>query len=200
MNAFKKVSERLTHEKEEGKAHLIALAIVVVILVLLSASMYAVDETEQAVVTQFGKPVRVIVNPIEGRDTQKVFTELRDKYDKEGIAVAEGAGLRFKIPFIQNVREFERRLLRWNGYPEQIPTKDKKYILVDTTARWYIKDPLQFLRSVGTEEQAHARLDDIIDSSTRNSITKRDLIEIVRTDNRQMRVAEEEDRQVAGLF
>jgi membrane protease subunit HflC len=199
MNTFQKGPQLLKEKKEKGMVRILAIAILVVILVFLSASMYVVDETEQAVVTQFGKPVRVIVNPIEGRDTQKVLSELKDKYDEEGIAVGEGAGLRFRIPFIQNVREFERRLLRWNGYPEQIPTKDKKYILVDTTARWYIKDPLQFLRSVGTEEQAHARLDDTIDSSTRNSITKRDLIEIVRTDNRQMRVAEEELRETTEV-
>ncbi len=199
MNAFKKDRGLLGQEKQKGMVRIIAVAILVVLLVFLSVSMYVVDETEQAVVTQFGKPVRVIVNPIEGRDKEKVLAELRGKYGKEGIAVAEGAGLRFKIPFIQNVRKFERRLLRWNGYPEQIPTKDKKYILVDTTARWYIKDPLQFLRSVGTEEQAHARLDDTIDSSTRNSITKRDLIEIVRTDNREMRVAEEELRETTEV-
>ena len=199
MNAFKKAPELLIAEKKRGTVRIIAIAILVVVLIFLSASMYVVDETEQAVVTQFGKPVRVIVNPIEGRDTQKVLAELKDKYGKEDIAVADGAGLRFRIPFIQNVREFERRLLRWNGYPEQIPTKDKKYILVDSTARWYIKDPLQFLRSVGTEEQAHARLDDTIDSSTRNSITKRDLIEIVRTDNREMRVAEEELRETTKV-
>jgi membrane protease subunit HflC len=199
MNNFKKDPELLIEKKDKGIAYIIATAILVLILVLLSVSMYVVDETEQAVVTQFGKPVRVIINPIEGRDTQKVLAELKGKYGKEGIAVGEGAGLRFKIPFIQNVKEFERRLLRWNGYPEQIPTKDKKYILVDTTARWYIKDPLQFLRSVGMEEQAHARLDDIIDSSARNSITKRDLIEVVRTDNRQMRVAEEELRETTEV-
>jgi len=195
MNAFKENRNILAEAKEKGIVRIVTIVLLVLLVVLvifLSASMYVVDETEQAVVTQFGKPVRVVVNPIEGRDKDKVLAELKDKYGKEGIAVAEGAGLRFKIPFIQNVREFERRLLRWNGYPEQIPTKDKKYILVDSTARWYIKDPLQFLRSVGTEEQAHARLDDTIDSSTRNSITKRDLIEIVRTDNREMRVAEEE--------
>jgi membrane protease subunit HflC len=174
---------------------ILTIIILVVLVILLSSSMYVVDQTEQAVITQFGKPVRVIINPIEGRDKDKILTELRQKYEKEGIAVAEGAGLRLKIPFIQSVREFERRLLRWNGYPEQIPTKDKKYIWVDCTARWNIKDPLQFLRSIGTEEQAHARLDDIIDSSTRNSITKRDLIEIVRTDNREMSVAEEELRE-----
>lgn len=171
---------------------IIAIVLLVVIAIVLSSSMYIVDQTDQAVVTQFGKPITVVINPIEGRRTQETLVRLKDKYTKEGIAVEEGAGLKFKVPFIQRVRKFERRLLRWNGYPEQIPTKDKKYIWVDSTARWYIEDPLQFLRSVGTEEQAHTRLDDIIDSSTRNSITKRDLLEIVRTDNREMRVAEEE--------
>lgn len=178
---------------------IIAIVVLIVLIIFLSTSMYVVDQTEQAVVTQFGKPVRVIVNQIEGRNRQQVTAELKEKYAKEGISFAEGAGLHFKVPFIQNVRKFERRLLRWNGYPEQIPTKDKKYILVDCTARWYIKDPLQFLRSVGTVEQAHARLDDTIDSGTRNSITKRDLIEIVRTDNREMRVAEEELRETAQV-
>ena len=178
---------------------IITIVILVVLLILLSASMYVVDQTEQAVVTQFGKPVRVIVNPIEGRNKDQVLAELREKYANEGIAVAEGAGLHVKVPFIQSVRKFERRLLRWNGYPEEIPTKDKKYIQIDCTARWYIKDPLQFLRSVGTQEQAHARLDDTIDSGTRNSITKRDLIEIVRTDNREMRVAEEELRETTKV-
>lgn len=180
-------------------ARIITIALLIIIVVLLSSSIYTVDQTQQAVVTQFGKPVRVIINPIEGRRTQETLTRLKNKYATEGIAVAEGAGLRFKAPFIQRVRQFERRLLRWNGYPEQIPTKDKKYIWVDTTARWYIEDPLQFLRSVGMEEQAHARLDDIIDSSTRNSITKRNLIEIVRTDNREMRVAEEELRETTQV-
>lgn len=168
----------------------IALAVLILLL-----SMYVVDQSQQAVVTQFGKPVRVVINPIEGKRTQAVLKSLRTKYGDEGIAVGQGAGLRFKIPLIQRVRKFERRLLRWNGFPEQIPTKDKKYIWVDATARWYIEDPLQFLRSIGIEEQAHARLDDIIDSSTRNSITKRELIEVVRTNNRQMRVAEEELRE-----
>ena len=176
-------------------ARILIIVILVIFLICLSSSMYVIDQTEQAVITQFGKPVRVIINPIEGREKNQTLTELKNKYSKEGFAIAEGSGLRLKIPFIQSARKFERRLLRWNGYPEQIPTKDKKYIWVDCTARWHIKDPLQFLRSVGTEEQAHARLDDIIDSSTRNSITKRDLIEVVRTDNREMRVAEEELRE-----
>ena len=177
---------------------LIEVLIVALILIAL-ASVYIVDQSEQAVVTQFGKPVKVIINPIEGVKAEAIQQRLTQKYDDEGIAVSLGAGIRFKIPFIQQVTRFERRLLRWNGYPEQIPTKDKKYIWVDSTARWYIEDPLQFLRSVGTQEQALARLDDIIDSSTRNSITKRDLIEVVRTDNRPMRVAEEELQETAKV-
>ncbi|MHC5077161.1 MAG: SPFH domain-containing protein [Planctomycetota bacterium] len=151
---------------------------IIILIVVLAFSLYIVDQTEQAVVTQFGKPVRIILNPIEGRLQDERVQQLKEKYEAEGITVSQGAGLRLKIPFIQNVQPFERRLLRWNGYPEQIPTKDKKYIWVDCTARWYIEDPLQFLRSVGTEEQAHARLDDIIDATTRNSITRRDLIEV----------------------
>ena len=178
---------------------IITIVFLIIVAVVLSSSMYIVDQTQQAVVTQFGKPVRVIINPIEGRRTEETLTMLTGKYTKEGIAVAEGAGLRFKVPFIQSVRKFERRLLRWNGEAEQVPTKDKKYIWIDCTARWYIEDPLQFLRSVGTEEQAYTRLDDIIDSSARNSITKRDLIEIVRTDNREMRVAEEELRETTKV-
>jgi len=181
-------------------ARIITIVLLVILAILLSSSMYTVDETQQAVVTQFGRPVRVIINPIKGRRRQETLIRLKDKYTKEGIAFAEGAGLRLKVPFIQSVRKFERRLLRWNGDPEQIPTKDKKYIWVDTTARWYIEDPLQFLEVVvGSEEQAHAKLDDIINSSTRNSITKRDLIEIVRTDNREMEVAEEELRETTKV-
>jgi len=180
----------LTHRSQ--RKSILPVVVFVAAVLLLASSVYVVDQTEQALVTQFGKPVRVIINPIEGAKRADILAKLKGKYAEEGISVAEGAGLRFKLPFIQDVKKFERRLLRWNGLPEQIPTKDKKYIWVDSTARWYIQDPLLFFRSVGTEEQAHARLDDTINASTRNSITKRDLIEIVRTSNRDMQVAEEE--------
>jgi len=180
----------LTHRSQ--RKSILPVVVFVAAVLLLASSVYVVDQTEQALVTQFGKPVRVIINPIEGAKREGILAKLKGQYAEEGISVAEGAGLRFKLPFIQDVKKFERRLLRWNGLPEQIPTKDKKYIWVDSTARWYIQDPLLFFRSVGTEEQAHARLDDTINASTRNSITKRDLIEIVRTSNRDMQVAEEE--------
>ncbi|MBN2136538.1 MAG: protease modulator HflC [Sedimentisphaerales bacterium] len=187
-----------TSRKPNGR-FLALLALAALAATILGNSLYVVDQSQQALVTQFGKPVRVVINPIEGPDSEAIAARLKARYDEEGIAVARGAGLRGKIPFIQKVVKFERRLLRWNGYPEQIPTKDKKYIWVDSTARWCIEDPLLFFRSVGTEEQAHARLDDIIDSSTRNSITKRDLLEIVRTDNREMQVAEEELQDTAEV-
>ena len=192
MDTYEYNDEIMAKLKKNGVRILIEVLIVILIILIAITSIYIVDQSEQAVVTQFGKPVKVIINPIEGVRAEAIQQRLKQKYDDEGIAVSMAAGLRFKIPLIQKVQKFERRLLRWNGYPEEIPTKDKKYIWVDSTARWYIEDPLQFLRSVGTLEQALTRLDDIIDSSTRNSITKRNLIEVVRTDNRPMEVAEEE--------
>jgi membrane protease subunit HflC len=135
---------------------IIAVAIAVVFLVV-SGALYIIDETQQVVITQFGKPIG---NPLTN------------------------AGLHFKMPFIHQANYFEKRILEWDGNPNQIPTKDKKYIWVDTTARWRIVDALKFLQSVGTETQAHARLDDIVDSATRDFITSHDLVELVRNTNR----------------
>ncbi|PIN79985.1 HflC protein [Candidatus Woesearchaeota archaeon CG10_big_fil_rev_8_21_14_0_10_30_7] len=159
------------------------------------SSVYVVDQTQQAVVTQLGRPVKVITNPV----TENQLAELKSTYESKGVVVEEGPGLRFKLPFFQTVKKYERRLLRWNGLPEEIPTKDKKYIWMDLTARWYIADPLKFLETVGTSEQAQARLDDTIDSAVRNAITSRDLLEIVRTDNRPMQVTEEELRETTNV-
>ena len=144
-------------------------AIVIGVLILLGiivvgASIYIVDETQQVVITQFGRPIG---EPIKA------------------------AGLHFKRPFIQKANYFEKRLLEWDGSPNQIPTKDKRYIWVDTTARWKIVDPLKFLQSVGNETGAHARLDDIIDSATRDSITNHLLTEAVRNTNRLVEKREE---------
>ena len=130
---------------------------VLVMLFFMSGALYIVDETQQVVVTQFGKPV--------GDPAIK-------------------AGLYFKLPFIQHANYFDKRLLQWDGNPNQIPTKDKRYIWVDTTARWKIKDPLKFMQSVTNETGAHARLDDIIDSATRDYITNHKLVEVVRDSNR----------------
>jgi len=121
-----------------------------------SGFVYTIDEAMQVVITQFGKPV--------------------------GKPIIE-AGLHFKTPFIQQAHYFEKRLLDWDGDPNKIPTRDKKYIWVDTTARWKIVDALKFLQSVGNEKGAHGRLDDIINSAIRDVITSHLLVEAVRDTN-----------------
>ena len=131
--------------------------IIFIVVALASGALFIVDETKQVVITQFGKPVG---NPITS------------------------AGLHFKMPFIQDAHYFEKRLLEWDGDPNQIPTKDKKYIWVDTMARWKIVDALKFLQSVGNELSASSRLDDIINSATRDAVTGHLLIEAVRNSNR----------------
>jgi len=142
----------------------IAIAVVVIIgLIVLSGSLYTIKEGWQVVITQFGEPI--------------------------GEPITQ-AGLYLKKPFIQKVNYFEKRLLTWDGSPTQIPTQDKKYIWVDTTARWKIVDALKFLESVGNERTALARLDDIIDSVTRDKITSHLLYEIVRDSNREFATTE----------
>ena len=136
---------------------IVTSAIIIIVLLVLTGAIYTIDETQQVVITQFGKPI--------------------------GKPVTD-AGLHFKMPFIQQANYFEKRILEWDGSPNQVPTKDKRYICVDTTARWKIVDALRFLQSVGNEIGAHARLDDIIDSATRNFITGHNLVEIARDTNR----------------
>ncbi|MGA1791319.1 MAG: protease modulator HflC [bacterium] len=136
--------------------------IVILILIFLAvlitySSTYIVNEAVQVIVTQFGKPV--------------------------GDPVTE-PGIHFKLPMIQKVHYFDKRFLEWDGYPNQIPTKDKRFIWVDTYARWRISDPLLFFQRVRDEQGAHSRLDDIIDGETRNGVAKHDLIELVRSSNR----------------
>jgi membrane protease subunit HflC len=133
------------------------LSVILVIVVLASGTLFVIDETKQVVITQFGKPVG---GPITS------------------------AGLHFKTPFMQEAHYFEKRLLDWNGDPNQIPTKDKKYIWVDTIARWKIVDALKFLQSVENEMNAQSRMDDIINSATRDAVTGHLLVEAVRNTNR----------------
>ncbi|MCB2228441.1 MAG: protease modulator HflC [Desulfarculaceae bacterium] len=133
------------------------LPIIVLLLIAVltaSGSFFIVKEGKQAILTQFGKPV--------GGPYQQ-------------------AGMYFKIPMIQEVHTFEKRLLKWDGSPNQIPTRDKKYIWVDTTARWRITDPLRFLQTVSTERGALSRLDDIIDSVVRDQVSSNLLVELVRS-------------------
>jgi len=135
---------------------LAVLAVVITLSVVLGA-VYIVSETNQVVITQFGQPI--------------------------GDPVSQ-AGLHFKLPIVQVAQYFDKRLLDWDGDPNQIPTRDKKYIWVDTTARWRISDALKFLQSVGSEMGAQARLDDIINSATRDVITSHMLVETIRDTNR----------------
>lgn len=130
----------------------VAGALLAVILVVNSA--YIIDQSEQGIVVQFGEPIGDVVDE---------------------------PGLHWRIPFIQEVRRFDRRLLAWDGDVSQIPTLGREFIVVDTTARWRISDPLQFLRSVRDEAGARTRLDDIIDSVARDIVSGTDLEEIVRS-------------------
>lgn len=137
----------------------IMLIVVVVIILIGFVSAYVVDETEQVVVTQFGKVVgEPKTNP----------------------------GLYFKIPFIQATNYFPKNLLEWDGDPGQIPTLDKTYIWVDTFARWKITDAIKFFQTVNNITSAQGRLDDIIDPAVRNLITEHRLIETVRKSNREL--------------
>ncbi len=142
--------------KQSNAKGLIAV-IIIILLILIGNPFYTLQEGKQAVITQFGNPV--------------------------GDPITK-AGLHLKIPFIQKVNIFEKRVLEWDGDPNQIPTKDKRYIKIDTTARWRIVDALNFFQSVYNEAGAHARLDDVIDAAVRDIITSHNLVEIVRSSNR----------------
>lgn len=133
----------------------ILLGVLVILVFLASDAFYVVTETEQVVITQFGKPIGKPVTT---------------------------AGLKFKLPLIQKANFFEKRIMKWDGSPNQIPTRDKKYIWVDTTARWRIDDPLLFLKRVGTLQTASSRLDGIIDSVVRDHVSDNNLVELVRSE------------------
>jgi membrane protease subunit HflC len=122
--------------------------------IVLTGSLYTVNEIEQVIITQFGKPV--------------------------GDPVTT-AGLKMKVPFIQEVNSIDKRILEWDGSPSDMPTKDKLYISVDLFARWRIVDPLQYFLRLRDERSAQSRLDDILGSETRNAVAKHELIEIIRT-------------------
>ena len=144
--------------------------VIFVLLIVLSSALYTVDETQQVIITQFGEPV--------------------------GKPILD-AGLHFKTPFVQKAIFFEKRIMEWDGASNQIPTKDKKYLLVDTFARWRIADPLKFYQSVNNERNALGRLDDIIDGVTRDFISENILIEIVRNSNREMNFSTEEQTEIS---
>ncbi|MEO6682142.1 MAG: protease modulator HflC [Ginsengibacter sp.] len=141
-----------------NKNKLIILGFVIAVLLIgITQSLYIVNEREQVVLTQFGKPV--------------------------GQAVTQ-ACVQFKVPFIQTVNVFDKRYLAWDGDPNQVPTKDKKFIFIDTYARWQITDPLQFYKRLTNERGAQSRLDDILDGETRDYIANHNIEEAVRNSNR----------------
>jgi membrane protease subunit HflC len=136
----------------------------VLVLILLISSIYIIDETQQVIITQFGKPIGdPVVDP----------------------------GIHLKVPIIQKANYFDKRFLEWDGDPNQVPTKDKRFIWVDTYARWRIDDPLRFFQRVRDERGAQTRLDDILDGETRNAIAKHNLVEVIRSTNREFQVSEE---------
>jgi modulator of FtsH protease HflC len=142
----------------------VTIVLALLAAILLFSSVYTLSETEQAVITQFGKPVGgVIVTP----------------------------GLHAKLPFVQTLHRFDKRWLEYDGDANEIPTRDKKYIWVDTYARWRISDALRFFQAVHDERGGQSRIDDIVDGETRNAVASYDLIEIVRSGNRPFAKTEE---------
>jgi len=151
------------------------------ILMVILGAFFTISETEQAVILQLGSPVRVIV----GNRTPEEMAELQSWMDTNapGVALSQGAGLYFKIPFIQQVSIFDDRILEYDDPPADVVTKDKKHIKVDCYARWRIENPLLFLQRIRTENGALSRLDDIIYSMIRQELGKSNLIQIVRSSN-----------------
>jgi len=149
--------------KQQPKLIIIGI-IGLLLLILVLSSAFVVNEAQQVVITQFGEPV--------------------------GSPITE-PGIHFKLPFIQDARFFDKRFLEWDGSPNQVPTKDKRFIWVDSYGRWRIKDPLLYLERVQNETRAQTRLDDILDGETRNAIANHDLVEIIRSTNREFQASED---------
>jgi len=145
---------------------LIGIVVVAIVAIFgITQATYVVTETDQVIITQFGRPV--------------------------GGAITD-PGLHFRVPFIQDVNRFEKRFLEWDGERNQVPTSDKRFIFVDTYARWRISDPLKFFERLGDEAGAQRRLDDILDGETRNVIARHNLIEVVRSTDRDFAVDDED--------
>lgn len=148
------------------------LILAVVLLAVLSSSIYVVKETEQIIITQFGKPVgSPVVTP----------------------------GLKFKVPMVQKAHRFDKRFLEWDGTPNQLTTMDKRFVWVNTYARWRISDPLLYFQRLRDERGAQTRLDDILEGETRNAIANYDLVEVVRMSNREPEQGELEAEEQVRL-
>ncbi len=152
---------------------LLILAVIIVGFIVVANGLYIVSETQQVILTRFGDPI--------------------------GDAVTE-AGLHFKMPFINKANFFDKRFLEWDGDRNQVPTRDKRFIYVDTYARWRISNPLTYLESLeGDEFTAQSRLDDILDGETRNAVARHDLVEVVRTSNREPEVTPGDEEETGIL-
>ncbi|HSN53061.1 MAG TPA: protease modulator HflC [Candidatus Sulfomarinibacteraceae bacterium] len=149
---------------------IVVVAFVALAVVVAGSAFYIVTEAEQVIITQFGKPV--------------------------GDPVTT-PGLKVKVPFLQKANYFDKRFLEWDGSPNEVPTKDKRFIYIDTYARWRISDPLLFFQRLRDERGAQSRLDDILDGETRNTIANHDLIEAVRSTNREFVISSALDEEVA---
>src|SRR6267142_5087105 len=148
-----------------------SIVLAFVLLSVLFGCFFAVYQTEQVIITQFGKP--------------------------QGEPITD-PGLHFKLPIIQEVNRIDKRFLEWDGLPVAIPTRDKTYIHVDTFARWRIDDPKTYFVRLHDERSAQSRLDDILGSETRNAVAKHDLIEIVRSDKARKPLRDENIKAAAG--
>ncbi len=151
---------------------IVAVLVVLVLVLVASSALFVVPEDRQAIKIQLGAPV--------------------------GEAI-ETPGLKFKLPFIQRAQYFDRRFLEWQGSAEELPTRDKVFIFVDTYARWRISDPLLFFQRLRDERGAQSRLDDILDGETRNAIANHDLIEVIRSSNREAAADESYPEASGGL-
>lgn len=155
-----------------GIRNILLIVLAVAAIAVAWSGVFILDETQQAIVTQFGKPV--------------------------GQPRTE-PGINIKVPFIQKVQFFDKRFLEWDGDVNQVPTKDKTFIMVDTYARWQITDPLQFFIRLRDERGGQSRLDDILDGETRNAVAGHDLLEIVRSTNREPEVTEDYMQEIETL-
>jgi len=160
---------------------LVVISLAVVAFLVLTGSLFVVSETEQAVVLQFGRPVRVVLG--DRTEEQEALIDAWMAEHAPGITISHGAGLYFKIPFLQQVSIFDDRMLEYDDEPADVVTMDKKHLQVDCYARWRIINPLLFMTSVQTVGAARSRIDDIVYSVLRQELGRSNLIHIVRSTN-----------------
>ena len=162
--------------------------IVLIVGMIFFGAFFTINETQQAVILQLGKPIRVIAG--SRTPEEMAHLELWIAENAPGVALSSGAGLYFKIPFLQQVHVFDDRILEYDDDPSDVVTRDKKHLQVDCYARWRIQNPLLFLQSVQSVYAASSRLDDVIYSVLRQEIGRSDLIQIVRNTNDPIGIGE----------